>query len=415
MLPENVTQAFTIGKKTVGLKWTDTGLTYNGMAQKPTATATGLAVGDACAVTVTGEATDAGSHTAKATALSNANYALPEAVTQAFTIAPKTVGLAWTETGLTYNGAAQKPTAAATGLADGDACAVTVAGEATDAGSYKATATGLSNANYALPKNVTQAFTIAPKTVGLAWSNTSFTYDGKPHAPTATATGLAEGDACAVTVTGEATDAGSHTARAVALSNANYALPEANAQAFTIGPKPVTVKAKSASKVYGEEDPKLTAKVTGLVKGRGAGDIRYTLTREAGEDAGEYTITPSGDARQGNYTVTYQAATLTIEEKAVRRTRISFRAAGLAYDGKAKRPAVTVRVGDTVIPASEYRVVYSVRPLRYFSTDKTIAKVNKSGVITAKAKGKCTILEVTPDGISRKIRVTVKWGVGSRQ
>ena len=177
--------------------------------------------------------------------------------------------------------------------------------------------------------------------------------------PAATATDVVEGDTCNVTVTGEQTDAGSHTATAKALSNANYALPEANTQAFTIEARPVIVKARSASKVYGKKDPKLTAKVSGLADGESAELIRYALTREAGEDAGEYAITAGGDAVQGNYIVTYQGAALTIREKTVRSPKVKVRVTGLTYDGRAKQPAVTVTAGKTVIPAGEYKVVYS--------------------------------------------------------
>ena len=118
------------------------------------------------------------------------------------TIAPKTVGLKWSKTSLTYNGKTQAPTAEATGLVSGDACTVTVSGGKKKAGSYTATATALSNGNYALPEPATRAFTVAPKTVGLKWSKTSLTYNGETQAPTAEATGLVSGDACKVTVSG---------------------------------------------------------------------------------------------------------------------------------------------------------------------------------------------------------------------
>ena len=78
---------------------------------------------------------------------------------------------------------------------------------------------------------------------------------------------------------------------------------------FTITPKPVTVKANDMTKVIGEADPTLTATVTGLVDGY---DITYDLSRETGEEAGTYIITPSGATAQGNYTVTYLTGTMTI-------------------------------------------------------------------------------------------------------
>ena len=245
-LPQNVTQDFTIEQKEVGLEWSDTTFTYDGQPHLPTATATGLVEGDECTVTVTGEETDAGSYTATAAELSNPNYKLPAATTQSFTIEQMEAGLKWFNTSFTYDGKSHVPTATATGLADGDKCEVTVTGAQTNAGSYTATAAKLSNSNYKLPGNVTQKFTVVQKEVGLKWSNTSFPYNGKSHLPTATATGLVKGDECTVTVTGEETNAGSYTATAAELSNANYKLPQNVTQSFTINKADQTAPAAPA-------------------------------------------------------------------------------------------------------------------------------------------------------------------------
>ena len=84
--------------------------------------------------------------------------------------------------------------------------------------------------------------TVLPITVGLEWSGTEErVYDGQPSNVTATATGLLEGDAAQVTVTGGAEkDAGSYTAEAASLDNKNYALPEGASVSYTITPKPIT-------------------------------------------------------------------------------------------------------------------------------------------------------------------------------
>ena len=77
----------TVEQKTIGIQWGPTSFEYNGSAQAPVATATGLArPEDQVTITVTGAQTEAGEYTATATALSNANYKLPEAVTQEFVI-----------------------------------------------------------------------------------------------------------------------------------------------------------------------------------------------------------------------------------------------------------------------------------------------------------------------------------------
>ena len=45
--------------------------------------------------------------------------------------------------------------------------------------------------------------------------------------------------------------------------------------------------------------------------------------------------------------------------------------------------------------------------LRYLSTNTKVAAVNKSGKITAKGKGTCTIYVYAHNGVSKSIKVTV--------
>ena len=83
---------------------------------------------------------------------------------------------------------------------------------------------------------------------------------------------------------------------------------------YKITPKSVTVTADNKTKVFGETDPKLTAKVDGTL---GNDTVDYKLSRETGEAAGKYEITVKGDKLQGNYTVTYVAGTLTITSQSI--------------------------------------------------------------------------------------------------
>ena len=76
-----------VEQKEVGLNWSSAPLTFNGTAQAPTATATGLVNSDSCTVSVTGGMTDAGTgYTATASGLSNSNYKLPASVSMAYNI-----------------------------------------------------------------------------------------------------------------------------------------------------------------------------------------------------------------------------------------------------------------------------------------------------------------------------------------
>jgi hypothetical protein len=84
------TGELTINKKTISITWSETSLPYNGTAQAPTATATGLVNSDEIGITVTGAKTNVGTdYTATASTLTGTkagNYALPSTKTTKFSI-----------------------------------------------------------------------------------------------------------------------------------------------------------------------------------------------------------------------------------------------------------------------------------------------------------------------------------------
>ncbi|MBR3318634.1 MAG: hypothetical protein IKG21_12530 [Atopobiaceae bacterium] len=139
--------------------------------------------------------------------------------------------------------------------------------------------------------------TIAQREAKLAWKNTSFTYDGKAHQPTATVSNLASGDACAVTVTGAKTDAGSYTATATKLGNANYILPLARTCKFTIAKAKLTSIAKVADQAYSGKaiSPKPAVK-SGSKALKAGTDFAYSYKNNT--KAGTATVTATG---KGNY------------------------------------------------------------------------------------------------------------------
>ena len=92
----------------------------------------------------------------------------------------------------------------------------------------------------------------------------------------------------------------------------NYEVTYQNTGKLSITNAAVTVKAVAQTKTYGAADPTLTATVSGLQHNDAASVITYTVSRVAGENVGEYVITPIGAAVQGNYTVTYDTAKFTI-------------------------------------------------------------------------------------------------------
>ena len=82
-------KTFTITQKEATLQWSNTELDWTGQALKPTCEVTNLCGTDQCEVTVDGAQVDAGTYTATATALANANYKLPQAVTCEYSITKK--------------------------------------------------------------------------------------------------------------------------------------------------------------------------------------------------------------------------------------------------------------------------------------------------------------------------------------
>ena len=164
---------------------------------------------------------------------------------------------------------------------------------------------------------------------------------------------------------------------------------------YKITPKSVTVTAEDKTKVFGETDPKLTAKVAGTL---GNDTVEYKLSREAGEAAGKYEITVKGDKLQGNYTVTYVAGTLTITSQSIdpgtdpEKPNPDYTGAKVnspsdeVYDGKEHKwiPTVTDKADKKLKAGTDYTVEYSTKNFKDVGTiDVTITGIgNYSGTVT---------------------------------
>ena len=118
---------------------------------------------------------------------------------------------------------------------------------------------------------------------------------------------------------------------------------------YAITPAEVTVTANNANKVYGENDPELTATVSGTL---GNDTVAYTLAREAGENAGKYKITVTGEENQGNYHVTYTAGEFEITKSGelILTAELTGESATKVYDGNPLAGGATsnVKEGTTI-------------------------------------------------------------------
>jgi small-conductance mechanosensitive channel len=110
--------------------------------------------------------------------------------------------------------------------------------------------------------------------------------------------------------------------------------------------------AADKEKVYGTDDPELTATVTGAVDGD---TINYTLAREAGEDVGTYDIVvtlgenPNYEVSKTDATFTITKATVTVvaadKEKVCELLLDCAKANELVLDDPAPEALVTVTEG----------------------------------------------------------------------
>ncbi len=158
---------------------------------------------------------------------------------------------------------------------------------------YTITPSGLVSGNYDIAF-VSGKLTVNPKPVTLAWSNTSFPYDGQPHVPTATASGIVHNDSVSVTVTGARTNVGTHTATAESLSNTNYCLPTSRTCTFTIGKGSIAPQVSLQGWTYGE-----AANTPSISGNPGNGTVTYTYGRQ-GDNAQPWTEVPTN---AGDYVV----------------------------------------------------------------------------------------------------------------
>lgn len=222
------------------------------------------------------------------------------------TIAPAPVTVTAENKQKVYGETDPELTATVTGLISGEPdIAYTIsraAGE--DANSYDITPAGDAvQGNYAV-SFVNGTLTINKKTVGITWGETTFSYNGAPHAPTATATGLVNSDVIGITVTGEQTNVGNYTATASALTGTkagNYQLPEVKTTTFSIVKAAISTSIVMTEWSYGDYNESINSpslsfnpenlEITYRYKVKGADDGTYVTTVPT--NVGTYTVQAS--------------------------------------------------------------------------------------------------------------------------
>lgn len=141
------------------------------------------------------------------------------------------------------------------------------------------------------------------------------TYGDADPALTWTADGLAGRDSLIGKLErAKGENVGTYAIRQGSLSASDNYVLYFNEGLFTIEPRPLTVKAKDASALYGDADPDLEYTVEGLV---GPDRLTGRLARKDGDSAGTYPITRGSLAASGNYDLTFEDAVFTILKRDV--------------------------------------------------------------------------------------------------
>ena len=427
--------SFTISQLEAVLGWSNTSLSYNGSEQQPTATVSNLISGDECTVTVTGAQTNVGNYTATASALSNSNYSLPSANTEAFSIsaidAVITSAPTFISDDLTYTGSAQELVTAGSGVTGGtlkyfvnttgDTPTNETSGwseslpQGTDATIYHvwyyvaADANHVSTAIAAI--SGTKSIGQKEVTVGSGITASNKTYDGTTAATLdysgVVITGKVDGDNLSVTATGTFADATVGDGKTVSISGisltgtsaGNYQLAATGNQASitaNITKATLTATPANASRGYNTENPAFTVNVTGFVNGENtstaAGYVAPTASSTAttSSNVGTYEITASGGSAT-NYDFSYTAGTLTITQVAGTLTctndALSFSASDGANSTKTKT-SVSCSGGTISVQSSNT----SNCTVTFSSGTITVTRVSEA------AWSETITVSVTPDG-----------------
>ncbi len=189
-----------------------------------------------------------------------------------------------------------------------------------NAGVYTITATGATNANYAITI-VSGSLTISPAALTITPDAKAKVYGAAMPALSATYTGLVNGDNFLVvnglTLTATATassDVGLYKITASGATSPNYVITFGADATLQVTKAQLTITAQNKTKVYGASLPTLDATYSGLVNGDSASvlsGLTLATTAQASSKVGDYPITAAG-AVAPNYNITYAGGTLSV-------------------------------------------------------------------------------------------------------
>ncbi|MGN0795760.1 MAG: MBG domain-containing protein [Christensenellales bacterium] len=332
---ETSVMSFVISPYQTATVWSGSEFTYNGLAQTPSASFSGIG-GDEHSVmainVVAPDSINAGRYTATATS-GNDNYVLTDNVCD-YTISPKTLNVTtWINTELTYNGYNQIPGVEFDGIVGDDEVLAIIDGEQTEAGDgYTATLKGVSNNNYKVTGEPATTFNVKPLAKVVVWENLAFTYDNTEKLPSAyfiNVFGVREN--LAVTPSGDNKNAGTFNAVA-ASDNTNYELSNLSVENVTINAAALTVAWENTTLTYNGSAQKPTAVLSGVMSGDSV-EVTVNVVGD-GINVGSYTATAS--IENTNYNLSASETQFEISAKVV---DVIWSGLSVVYNGTAQLPS----------------------------------------------------------------------------
>ena len=146
-----------------------------------------------------------------------------------------------------------------------------------------------------------------------------------------------------------------------------------------------------------EKKPTVTVKIGDTVVPAGA----YTVTYSDNVNVGTATVIVRSNGT-GNYSFGATTATFTITARQAKVT-LTLSETSYEYDGAEKKPTVTAKDGDTVIPATEYDVTYKDNVNAGTATVTVTSRAGSAYSFTATATFSITAKAVAADAVKTEI------------
>ncbi len=197
----------------------------------------------------------------------------------------------------------------------------TAAGSASDVGTYRVTASGLTSGNYAISYDP-GSLRVEKAALRVSVKDSGRTYGANNPAFGASFDGFVLGQDASVlggspkftTTATAASDVGTYRVAASGLTSRNYAISY-DPGTLRVEKAALRVSVKDTRRTYGSDNPGFSVGYDGFVLGQDAsvlgGSPQFTTTATAASDVGNYRVAASG-LTSGNYDISYRAGSLRV-------------------------------------------------------------------------------------------------------